>query len=320
MDDDDRELFERSLRRATEAHSGEALDRALAELGWHEALSAETQTAISVLFELQGATATTSSAIETVLGLALSRTASEPTGLILPPLGRWDPPGRMIGGTLTIRGIATSAAVDRPSAGVVVRFDAGERLVEVKTADLTFRPVEGLDPLLGLVEVVGDGVGCAAERELGIEDWSQAIALGQIALGYELLGAARAMLELARRHALDRIQFGQPIAMFQAIRHRLADTLVAVEAADAALGSAWEERSAESASIAKALAGRGAQIAARHCQQVLAGIGFTTEHPFNRYLRRVLVLDQMLGAGRTLTRDLGEQLLADRRLPALPPL
>jgi hypothetical protein len=53
---------------------------------------------------------------------------------------------------------------------------------------------------------------------------------------------------------------------------------------------------------------------------VLAGIGFTTEHDFNRYLRRVLVLDQMLGAGRTLTKELGEQLLAAGRLPALPPL
>lgn len=320
MDDDDRELFERSVRGATETHSGEALDGVLAELGWHEALSAEPQSAISVLFELQGAAATTSSAIEAVLGIALSRTASEPAGLILPPLGRWDPPGQMLGGALTIRGIATSAAVDRPTAGAVVRLDAGERLVEVKTADLAFRPVEGLDPSLGLVDVTGEGLACAAECELGIEHWSQAIALGRIALGYELLGATRAMLELARQHALDRIQFEQPIAMFQAIRHRLADTLVAVEAADAALGSAWEERSAQSATVAKALAGRGAQIAARHCQQVLAGIGFTTEHPFHRYLRRVLVLDQMLGAGRTLARQLGEQLLATGQLPALPPL
>jgi hypothetical protein len=320
MDEGDRELFERSVRRATETHSGSALDHALTELGWHEAISAEPQTAISVLFELQGATATTSSAITAVLGSALGRSSPESTGVVLPPLGQWEPPGDIVGDSVLIRGIVTSAVTDRATVGVVVRVDGAERLVEVRTADLTMRPVEGLDPRLGLVEVTADGVPFSAERDLGTGDWSQAIALGRLAISSELLGTARAMLELARRHALDRNQFGQPIAMFQAVRHRLADTLVALEAADAALGAAWEERSPESAATGKALAGRGARIAARHCQQVLAGIGFTTEHDFNRYLRRALVLDQMLGAGRTLTREIGETVLAERRLPPVLPL
>ena len=72
--------------------------------------------------------------------------------------------------------------------------------------------------------------------------------------------------------------------------------------------------------MAKALAGRGARTATRHCQQVLAGIGFTTEHEFHHYVRRVLVLDERFGASRALTRELGRQLLATRRLPPLPPL
>ena len=59
---------------------------------------------------------------------------------------------------------------------------------------------------------------------------------------------------------------------------------------------------------------------ARHCQQVLAGIGFTTEHPLHRYVRRVLVLDQLLGDARSLTRRLGEDLLARRSLPSILPL
>ena len=45
----------------------------------------------------------------------------------------------------------------------------------------------------------------------------------------------RAMLALARQHALDRVQFGRPIASFQAVRHRLAETLVAIEGAEATL-------------------------------------------------------------------------------------
>ena len=47
--------------------------------------------------------------------------------------------------------------------------------------------------------------------------------------------SARAMLALARQHALDRVQFGKPIASFQAVRHRLAETLVAIEGAEATL-------------------------------------------------------------------------------------
>ena len=43
------------------------------------------------------------------------------------------------------------------------------------------------------------------------------------------------MLSLARQHALDRVQFGKPIAGFQAVRHRLAETLVAIEGAEATL-------------------------------------------------------------------------------------
>jgi alkylation response protein AidB-like acyl-CoA dehydrogenase len=49
------------------------------------------------------------------------------------------------------------------------------------------------------------------------------------------------MLDLARTHALERVQFGVRCAV-QAVRHRLADALVAVEALDAALTAARETR------------------------------------------------------------------------------
>ena len=48
--------------------------------------------------------------------------------------------------------------------------------------------------------------------------------------------------------------------------------------------------------MAKAVAGRSARTVAKNCQQVLAGIGFTTEHHFHRYLRRILVLDELFGS------------------------
>ncbi len=61
------------------------------------------------------------------------------------------------------------------------------------------------------------------------------------------------------------------------------------------LDAAWLDREPQTAAVAKATAGRGARVAARHCHQVLAGIGFTTEHPFHRCVRRILLLEQLLG-------------------------
>jgi alkylation response protein AidB-like acyl-CoA dehydrogenase len=128
------------------------------------------------------------------------------------------------------------------------------------------------------------------------------------------------MLELAREHAVDRVQFGQPIVKFQVVRHRLADTLIAVEIAEALLGSAWEDGLAETAAMAKAGAGRAGRITARHCQQVLAGVGFTTEHDLQRYIKRVFMLDELFGSARALTAELGRDLLDTRKLPPLLPL
>ncbi len=59
---------------------------------------------------------------------------------------------------------------------------------------------------------------------------------------------------------------------------------------------------------------------ARHCQQVLAGIGFTTEHPLHRFVRRTVVLDQLLGAGSVLTHQLGTDILRSGSLPPAFPL
>jgi Acyl-CoA dehydrogenase, C-terminal domain len=317
----DLEIFERSLRQATDRHSGEALDAALADLGWLDALESDAPAAISLLFQLQGAANATSSALDQVVGAGLGNGSESAKAVVLPELGRWDPPGEMIGADLTVNGLGTGALGRHDQATLVARTDDGAAVVvEVDTAVLTLRPVEGLDPSFGLVEVSGASVPYSRATDIGWSSWDAAVALAQVALGYELVGAARTMLELAREHALNRVQFGQPISRFQAVRHRLADTLVAIEAADAVLVAAGEDPSSQLSAAAKALSGRGARTAGRHCQQVLAGIGFTAEHPFHKYLRRVLVLDQLFGTSRSLTEALGHELLASRRMATLLPL
>ena len=100
------------------------------------------------------------------------------------------------------------------------------------------------------------------------------------------------------------------------MRHRLAEALVALEAAAALLDAAWDDPSPVTAAMAKAFAGRSARSAARHCQQVLAGIGFTTEHPLHLFVRRTMVLDQLLGAGSALTNQLGTDIVRTRHVAA----
>jgi hypothetical protein len=146
------------------------------------------------------------------------------------------------------------------------------------------------------------------------------VAAGRHALGWWLVGAGRAMLSLARQHALDRSQFGRPVASFQAIRHRLAETLVAIEGAEATLVAAAAEPDDLSFLLAKAAAGQAALTAARHCQQVLGGIGFTAEHELHRHIKRALVLDAMLGSSRELTREAGTALRAKGFAPRLAQL
>ena len=69
--------------------------------------------------------------------------------------------------------------------------------------------------------------------------------------------------------------------------------------------------------LAKAAAGQAALTAARHCQQVLGGIGFTAEHGLHRHVRRALVLDGLLGSARELTREAGTLLVKERYAPRL---
>jgi hypothetical protein len=146
------------------------------------------------------------------------------------------------------------------------------------------------------------------------------VAEARVAVGWWLVGAARAMLSLARQHALDRVQFGKPIASFQAIRHRLAETLVTIEGAEATLSLPGVDNPDLTAMLAKAAAGKAALTAAKHCQQVLGGIGFTAEHELHRHVKRALVLDGLLGSSKELTRRAGAGLRARGSAPRLAEL
>ena len=325
MDGEDLELFERSLRHVTERHSGAELDTALAELGWSDALAIDRRAAVSLLFALQGEAGSTSGALGRVVTAALGLEVDADTAVVLPAIDRWAPPGTLDGGRLTVKGLLTvdpltPTQIDpRPRSLVLATQGDAVVAVTIPTEALALRPVQGIDPHMALHTATAEGAAVDSSA-VAVDEWDRAVADARLAVAHQLVGTSRTMLRLAREHALDRVQFDRPIAGFQAVRHRLAETLVAVETAEAMLDAAWLDSSRDSAAMAKAVAGREARTAAKHCQQVLAGIGFTTEHDLHLFIRRAFVLNGLFGTAKTITAAQGADLLATRRLPPLLPL
>jgi hypothetical protein len=318
-DADERTAMEETVRGAIAdalATGSADVDAVLATLGWVEMLGDQPDVAIDVVFRALGAANATGTALDDVVASALGRQPCADLAMLLPRFAAWDPPGRIDAGALHAWGLATGRAARAGELLVVCGTEAEPWSIVVPTTAVESEPVRGVDPDAGLRAVRVQG-GAAEAVHLDPAAWRSAVALARRAIARQIEGACRAMLDLARTHAMERVQFGRPIARFQAVRHRLAEALVAVEALEAALTAAREEPSPDTAALAKAIAGRTAHIVARHCQQVLAGIGFTTEHRFHRYLKRTMALEGLFGSADAIVLDVGRRLLATRRVPTL---
>jgi hypothetical protein len=319
IDADERASMEGSVRAALAdalAAGRSDLDAVLAGVGWLELLDEEPAAAIAVVFAALGATGAAATALDDVLASALGRKPRADLAVLLPGFAAWEPAGRIDTSELSAEGLATARADGAQEILIVGGSAEKPWVVAVPTTTAEVRAVHGIDPSAGLRAVRARGR-AARVTDLDPAAWQRAVALGRRALAHQIAGASRAMLELARTHALERVQFGRPIARFQAVRHKLAEALVALEALESALGAASSEPNADTAALAKAVAGRTAHTAAKHCQQVLAGIGFTMEHPFHRFLKRTLALEGLLGSADAIVLDLGRRLLATRRVPTL---
>jgi len=321
IDADERTAMQETVRGALAdavASGGEAadLDAVLAQLDWLEMLADEPGDAIDIVFGSLGATNATATALDDVLLSALGREPSAEIAVVLPRFGAWDVPGRIEASDLRVEGLATARSAAAGELLVVCGPASDPRAIAIATSAAEVRPVRGVDPGAGYRSVRVRGTASDATR-LDPAAWPRAVALARRAVAHQIAGASRAMLEMARSHALEREQFGRPIARFQAVRHRLAEALVAVEALEAALAAAREEPGPDTAALAKALAGRTARTVGAQCQQVLAGIGFTTEHAFHRFLKRTMALEGLFGSTDAIVLDVGRRLLAERRAPTL---
>ena len=130
---------------------------------------------------------------------------------------------------------------------------------------------------------------------------THALQVGATLLAVEQVGVAAHLLDVAVEYAKARLQFGRPIGSFQAVKHRLADMLIAVEhARSTAYHAAWaltdgSDDPALAASIAQATCSAAAAKIAADTIQVLGGIGFTWEHQTHLYFKRATTDAALLG-------------------------
>ena len=189
--------------------------------------------------------------------------------------------------------IVTTAATDDGTVLVVVDADAEGVVVT---------PMSSLDPTRPLGDVRFDDVKVDASRVMSGGDAAARAALdvGAVALAQEQVGGAERCLETSVEYAKTRFQFGRAIGSFQAIKHRCADMLVAVEHAKSA---AWHaartledaEESKVSVPLARSVCSDAYLLCSGDNIQIHGGIGFTWEHDAHLYFKRAKSTSLLLG-------------------------
>ncbi|MEU9088220.1 acyl-CoA dehydrogenase [Streptomyces sp. NPDC048357] len=153
-----------------------------------------------------------------------------------------------------------------------------------------------------------DGVRVPDARRIGEEGQGFSIALaaldaGRLGIAACAIGVAQAALDEALTYALDRKQFGHPIADFQGLRFMLADMATKIEAGRALYLAAARLRDAgkpfsRQAAMAKLFCTDAAMAVTTDAVQVLGGYGYTADFPVERLMREAKVLQIVEGTNQ----------------------
>ncbi|XOV83071.1 MAG: acyl-CoA dehydrogenase family protein [bacterium] len=105
-----------------------------------------------------------------------------------------------------------------------------------------------------------------------------------------MAGALQTLLDLGITFAMERSQFGRPIAKFQAIQHSLAivasEVAAARRAADAGVDGLYNDRFLPEVAASKSRVGEAVTVAAEQIHQIHGAMGFTHEHRLHHFSRR----------------------------------
>jgi Acyl-CoA dehydrogenase, C-terminal domain len=146
--------------------------------------------------------------------------------------------------------------------------------------------LESVDPARRLFEVrPGEWVGNATD----------VLDLAALCQAAQLVGLGRGLLEQAAEYVTQRRQFGRAVGEFQAVKHHLADVLVALEFARPLVHAAAVTGAERDVSAARVAAADAAYLAARAALQVHGAVGFTQEHDLSLWLLKVRALRSAWG-------------------------
>ena len=164
-------------------------------------------------------------------------------------------------------------------------------------------------------DVAFDGAMPEAVRPATI-DQDGLVCIGAAVRLQQMAGALEKILEQSVQYALDRSQFGRPIAKFQAVQHNLATLAGEVAAASAAADAAAEacarpEIAIGEIAIAKVRGGEAAGTGAAIAHQVHGAMGFTYEHSLHHATRRLWAWREEFGNEAVWAARLG-RMVAER--------
>jgi len=176
-------------------------------------------------------------------------------------------------------------------------------LVERTAPGVAVTPLQSIDATRRLAEVRFENAPAEllGEEGQGPEVWSWVRDRALIAISADALGGCEKTLEDAVSYAKEREQFGRPIGVHQAVKHKCADMLIDVEACRSlALDAAWAaaeelEETALAAAMAKAYTGDAYRRCSAENIQIHGSVGFTWEYDCHLYFRRAKALEVTYG-------------------------
>lgn len=169
-------------------------------------------------------------------------------------------------------------------------------IIDAKTPGITISPIDKISiRAISACEVHFEDVRVPVENLLGEENqgWYQLLGtLNPERIGTSVfsLGVAKAAFNYALEYAKVREAFGRPIGSFQVLQHYLADIAIEIEnARNLIYKCAWlcdtGRRYDVEATMAKIVACRASELAARYGMEILGGYGNTTEYDMQRHFR-----------------------------------
>jgi Acyl-CoA dehydrogenase, C-terminal domain len=143
----------------------------------------------------------------------------------------------------------------------------------------------------------------AITHQVVVSSGARAMALWRLGLAAEAVGLMSAALDVLVPYLSMRVQFGRPLAGFQALRHRVAELYVFVEGSRLlAYESAWHRADPESAAKAAAMAAVAARRVVRECHQLVGAIGLTREFELHLWTLRLHAVSLEAGGRRAHAR------------------